>query len=232
MTSRHSSGVQLADQARDADAGHVGQDVEPAVALEHGGHGGGTGLGVADVAHEPVHATRPDVAPDDRGALGGQPLRPPPRRCRWPPRDERHPPVESCPCPERSRWPVGARRPVLCTAMGALEGKVAVVTGAAMGIGRASALVFAREGAQRGGGRHRRGRRSRDRGPGRGGRRSGHLRPDRRRVPAGGGGHGPPRRGHLRRASTAPTTTPGSPPRWLRWPTTPTTGGTGPSPSC
>ena len=31
--------------------------------------------------------------------------------------------------------------------MGALEGKVAVVTGAAMGIGRASALVFSREGA-------------------------------------------------------------------------------------
>ena len=31
--------------------------------------------------------------------------------------------------------------------MGALEGKVAVVTGAAMGIGRASALLFAREGS-------------------------------------------------------------------------------------
>jgi NAD(P)-dependent dehydrogenase (short-subunit alcohol dehydrogenase family) len=31
--------------------------------------------------------------------------------------------------------------------MGALEGKVAIVTGAAMGIGRASAVVFAREGA-------------------------------------------------------------------------------------
>ncbi len=33
------------------------------------------------------------------------------------------------------------------TAMQSLEGKVAVVTGAAMGIGRASALIFAREGA-------------------------------------------------------------------------------------
>src|SRR5579862_2592363 len=43
------------------------------------------------------------------------------------------------------RYPGGRCRRV--PAMGALEGKVAVVTGAAKGVGRASALAFSREGA-------------------------------------------------------------------------------------